>query len=52
MYESAVSDNAEDYPTVVIGVKFVSTFVIGGGISPWVQILGKMPELKMMLKEF
>ena len=35
MYESAVNDNAEDfpkvtvdiYPTVVIGVKFVSTFV-------------------------
>jgi hypothetical protein len=35
MYKSAVNDNAEDFPkvaveafpTVVIGVKFVSTFV-------------------------
>ena len=59
MYESAVNDNAEDfpkvavdlYPTVVIGVKFVSTFVVGL-ISPWFQILGKMPELRMMLKSF
>ena len=38
MYESAVNDNAEDfpkvavdaYPTLVIGVKFVSTFVDWG----------------------
>ena len=41
MYESAVNDNAEDfpkvtvdaYPTVVIGVKFVSTFVDWGDQS-------------------
>ena len=40
-YESAVNDNAEDfpnvavdaYPTVVIGVKFVSTFVDWGDQS-------------------
>ena len=39
MYESAVNDNSEDfpkvavdvYPTVFIGVKFVSTFVDWGG---------------------
>ena len=51
MYESVVNDNAEDfpkvavdtYPTVVIGDKFEV-------ISPWFQILGKMPELRMMLK--
>ena len=47
MYESVVNYNAEDftkvavdaYPTVVIGVKLVSP-------------LGKMPELRMMLKSF
>ena len=41
MYESAVNDNAEDflkvavdaYPMVVIGVKFVSTFVDWGDQS-------------------
>ena len=41
MYESAVNENAEDfpkvtvdtYPTVVIGVKFVSTFVDWGDQS-------------------
>ena len=41
MYESAVNDNAEDFPkvtvdaysTVVIGVKFVSTFVDWGDQS-------------------
>ena len=41
MYESAVNDNAEDfskvavdaYPTVVIGVKCVSTFVNWGDYS-------------------
>ena len=57
MHESAVNDNAEDfpkvavdaYPLVVIGVKFVSRFV-DGVISPWCQILGKMAELRMMLK--
>ena len=49
MYESAVNDNAEDfpkvavyaYPTLVIGVKFVYTFV------DW-----KMPEIRRMLKRF
>ena len=41
MYESAVKDNAEDFPkvtvdaysTVVIGLKFVSTFVDWGDQS-------------------
>jgi hypothetical protein len=41
MYESAANDNAEDfpkvavdaYPMVVIGVKFVSTFLNWGGQS-------------------
>ena len=56
MYKSVVNDNAEDfpkvavvYPTVVIGVKFVSTLWIGV-IRPWFHILGKMPELRMLLK--
>ena len=56
MYESAVNDNAEDFPKVavdayallVIEVKFVSTFV--DWISPWFQIFWKMRELRMMLK--
>ena len=56
MYESDVNDNAEDFPkvavdacpTVVIRVKFVSTFMDWGDQS--FQILGKMPELRMMLK--
>jgi hypothetical protein len=56
MYESAVNDYAEDfpkvavdaYPTVVNGVKFVSTFVDWGD-QPYFQILGKRPELRMML---
>ena len=54
MYESAVNDNAEDftkvaveaYSTVVVGAKFVSTFVDWGD---WFHILRKMPELRMML---
>ena len=57
MYSSAVNDNAEDIPkvavdaysTVVNGVKFVFTFVDWGDQS-LLQILGKMPELRMMLQ--
>ena len=56
MYKSAVNNNAEGfskdaidvYPMVAIEVTFVSTLWIGV-ISPWFQILGKMPELRMML---
>ena len=57
MYKSAVNDNAEGfpkvtvdaYPTVVIGSNLSPIFWIGV-ISPWLQILGNMPELRMMLK--
>jgi hypothetical protein len=50
MYEFTVNDNAEDFPKVTvdpytlvgIGVTFV--------ISTWFQILGKMPELKIIFK--
>jgi hypothetical protein len=60
-YESAVNDTVEDFfpevtvdadSTVIVGVKFVSTFVDWGGSVPWFQILGKMPELRMMVKSF
>ena len=44
MYKSVVNDNAEDFPKVA--VKFVSTLWFGD------QILGKMSELRMMLKSF
>ena len=53
MYESAVNDDAEDflkvavdaYPTVVIGVKFVSTFVVWGDQS-FVPNIGEDPRAK------
>ena len=59
LYESAVNGNAEDFPTValdtyplvVIGVKFVSTFVDWDDQS-LVPNTGNMPELRMMLKSF
>ena len=55
MYESAVNDNAEDfpkvavdaYPTAVIGVKFVSTFMDWGDQS---LVPHFWEELRMMLK--
>ena len=59
MYESAVNDNAEDfpkvdvdpYPTVVIGVKFVSTFVERGDQS-LVPNIGEDARAKDDVKEF
>ena len=48
MYESAVNDNAEDFPK--LAVEALSPPLCIGVISPWFQILGKMPELRMMLK--
>ena len=57
MYESAVNDNAEDFPKVTVDA--YSTVVIRSNLSPllwigvicpWFQILGKMPELRMMLE--
>ena len=56
MYESPVNDNAEDfpkvaveaYPTIVIGVKFVSTFV-DLWISPHI---GEDARAKDDVKEF
>ena len=58
MYES-VNDNAEDfpkfavdaYPTVVIGVKFVSTFVDWGDQS-LVPNIGENARAKDDVKEF
>jgi hypothetical protein len=51
------NDNAENFPKVavdayspvVIGVE-LSPLLWIGVISPWFQILGMMPELRMMLK--
>ena len=59
MYESAVNDNAEDFPkvtvdaysTVVIGVKFVSTFVDWGDQS-LVPNIGEDARAKYDVKEF
>ena len=53
-YESAVNDNAEDfpkvavdaYPVVVIGVKFLSTFV------DWVPNIGEYARAEDDVKEF
>ena len=58
MYESAVNDNAEDFPkaavdsnpTVVIGVKFVSTFVDWGDQS-LVPNIGEDARAKEDVKE-
>ena len=59
MYESAVNDNAEDfskvavdtYSTVVIGVKFVSTFLDWGDQS-LVPNIGEDARAKYDVKEF
>ena len=59
MYESAVNDNAEDFPkvtvdsysTVVIGVKFVATFVDWGDQS-LVPNIGEDARAKDDDKEF
>ena len=59
MYESAVNDNAEDFPKVtddayspvVIGVKFVSTFVDCGDQS-LVPNIGEDARAKDDVKEF
>ena len=54
MYESAVNDNAEDFPkvaVVVIGVKFVSTFVDWGDQSLVPNIL-EDARAKDDVKEF
>ena len=59
MYESAVNDNAEDFPkvtvdaysTVVIGVKFVSTFVDWADQS-LVPNIGEDARAKDDVKEF
>ena len=59
VYESAVNDNADDfskvvvnaYPTVVIGVKFVSTFVDWGDQS-LVPNTGEDASSKDNVKEF
>ena len=47
----AVIDNAEDFPKVakLLGCN-LSPLLWIGVISLWFQILGKMPELRMMLK--
>ena len=59
MYESAVNDNAEDfpkvdvdaYPMVVIGVKFVSSFKDWGDQS-LVPDIGEIDRAKDYVKEF
>ena len=59
MYESAVNDNAEDfpkvtvdsYPTVVSGVRFVSTFVDWGDQS-LVPNIGEDARAKGDVKKF
>ena len=59
MYESEVNDNAEDsprvavdtYPTVFIGVKFVSTFLDWGDQS-LIPNIGKDARAKDVVKEF
>ena len=59
MYNSAVNDNAEDFPkvaveafpTVVIGVKFVSTFV-DQGYQSLVPNIGEDARAKDDVKEF
>ena len=59
MYESAVNDNAEDfpkvavdaYPTVVIEVKFISTFV-DWGYQSLVLNIGEDARTKDDVKEF
>ena len=59
MYESAVNDNAEDFPkvtvdaysTVVIGVKYVSTFVDWGDQS-LVPNIGEDARAEDDVKEF
>ena len=59
MYESAVNDNAEDfpkvavdsYPTVVIGVKFVYTFVDWGDQS-LIPNIGEDARAEDDVKEF
>ena len=52
MYGSAVNDNAEDFPKVAVDAypSNLSPLLWTGVISPCFQILGKMPELRMMLK--
>ena len=58
-YESAVNDNAEDfpkvtvdaYPTVVIGDKFVSIFVDWGD-HPLIPNIGEDARAKDDVKEF
>ena len=59
MYKSAVNDNSEDfpkvavdaYPTVVIGVKFVSSFVDWGD-QYLVPNIGEDARAKDDVKEF
>ena len=59
MYESAVNDNADDfhkvavdtYPTLVIGVKFVSNFVDWGDHS-LVPNIGEDARAEDDVKEF
>ena len=59
MYESAVNDNADNFPkvlvdvylAVVIGVKFVCTFVDWGGQS-LVPNIGEDSRAKDDVKEF
>ena len=59
MYESAVIDNAEDfpkvavdsYPILVIGVKFVSTFV-DWGVQFLVTNIGEYARAEDDIKEF
>jgi hypothetical protein len=57
MYKSVINDNAEDCPKVAFDA--YPTVVLGSNLSPilWIevishrfQILGKIPELRMMLK--
>ena len=59
MHESAVNDNAEDfpkvavgaYPTVVIGVKFV-TFLVDWGYQSLVLNIGEDARAEDDVKEF
>ena len=51
MYRSTVNDTAEDFPKVVIGVKFVSTFVDWGDPS-LVPNIGEDARAKYDVKEF
>ena len=52
MYQSAVNDNAVDaYPTVVIGVTFVSIFVDGGDQS-LVPNIGEEARAEEDVEEF